>query len=155
MTSDNVNFYFEGQHHRRKTKTNAHRAFAVNQFTGDSIIPAYGVGLPYIYCSRDGFGLGDEDCDPFAAGDPLNQGFTGTQIMAPGMIAPFDLSADLKYYRGVAEFMRNCRTSCPRDLPTFIFSTADRTATMPGISSSVTQSSLAWPIFEPTSARAR
>ncbi len=90
--TDNVSLYFEGLYSRRKTKTDASRQLFFDQYTGDTII-----GLPYYYC--DGT---TGTCDPLAAGDPLNEEFTGVQFLTPIIYAPFDSSTDVKYYRGVA-----------------------------------------------------
>ncbi len=86
--TDNVSLYFEGLYNRRKTKTIAHRQLFFNQFTGSSF-------LPYFFCG----GLG---CDPTSPGDPLNTQFTGDQLIEPVIIAPFNSSTDVKYFRGVA-----------------------------------------------------
>jgi iron complex outermembrane receptor protein len=92
--TDTISLYFEGLYNRRKTKTDASRQLFFDQFTGDSS-GLFGIGLPYFYC--DG-----TTCDPFAAGDPLNTEFTGTQLLTPIIYAPFNSSTDVKYYRGVA-----------------------------------------------------
>ena len=112
--TDNVSLYFEGLYNRRKTKTDGSRQLFFDQFTGNTIIPAYGIGLPYFYC--DG-----TTCDPFAAGDPLNTGFTGTQLLQPIIYAPADSSTDVKYYRGVAGARANLENLIPKGFADFYF----------------------------------
>ena len=101
--TDDVNLYFEGLYNRRKTKTIAHRQLFFYQFPG--VAPTqYGdpYNVPYFFCSRGGYGLGSNPCDPFAQGDPINAGFSGSALMTPVIIAPFNSSTDVKYFRGVA-----------------------------------------------------
>ena len=92
--TDDINLYFEGLYNRRKTHTVAHRQLFFYQFAGDSVI-----GLPFYFCEG---GVGTEQCDPFAAGDPLNTGFTFPGLLTPVIIAPFDSGTDVKYFRGLA-----------------------------------------------------
>lgn len=87
--TDNVNLYFEGLYNRRRTHTVAHRQLFFNQFTGDSF-------LPYYFCDRST----TPGCQ-FSAGDPLNQEFSGSVLLEPVVIAPFNSSTDVKYYRGL------------------------------------------------------
>ena len=88
--TDHVSLYFEGLYNRRKTQTVAHRQLFFNQFTGNSF-------LPYYYCDRSL----NASCAS-AAGDPFNTEFSGDQLLEPVILAPFNSSTDVKYYRGVA-----------------------------------------------------
>ena len=92
--TDDINLYFEGLYNRRKTKTIAHRQLFFYQFAHNSVI-----GLPYYFCEG---GTGTQQCDPFAAGDPFNNGFTFPGLLLPVIIAPFNSSTDVKYFRGLA-----------------------------------------------------
>ena len=96
--TDDVNLYFEGLYNRRKTHTVAHRQLFFYQFPGVAptiYTASYGIYLPFFFCDS-------ANCDPFAQGDPINAGFTGTQLLTPVIIAPFDSGTDVKYFRGVA-----------------------------------------------------
>jgi iron complex outermembrane receptor protein len=95
--SDRVELYFEGLYNRRQTRTDASRQLFFSQFPGVAetrYTDSFGIYLPYFFC--DG-----TTCDPFAQGDPLNDGFTGLQLLTPVIAAPFNSSTDVKYYRGV------------------------------------------------------
>lgn len=88
--TDNVSLYFEGLYNRRKTQTTAHRQLFFYQFTGNSV-------LPYYFC--------DQSTTPGcqnSPGDPFNTAFSGAQLLEPVIIAPFNSSTDVKYFRGVA-----------------------------------------------------
>lgn len=101
--SDRVDLYVEGLYNRRKTRTDGSRQLFFNQFTGEAntiyseVFGAY--YTPYFFCQG---GLGFEQCDPNATGDPLNTGFVGASLIQPVIYAPFDSGTDVKYYRGVA-----------------------------------------------------
>ena len=108
--TDTLDLYLEGLFNRRKTRTDASRQLFPTQFTGNSVLPAYGIGLPFFICD----GLTDQtQCDPFAAGDPLNDEFEGTQFIIPILRAPFDSSTDVKYYRGVAGLRADLESLLP------------------------------------------
>jgi iron complex outermembrane receptor protein len=105
--TDRVELYVEGLYNRRKTKTDASRQLFFFQFPGTTenyYTPTYGIQLPFFFCQG---GLGSEQCNPFAAGDPLNTEFSGAALMQPIIWAPFDSSTDVKYYRGVAGIRAN------------------------------------------------
>jgi iron complex outermembrane receptor protein len=114
--TDRIDLYVEGLYNRRKTKTDASRQLFFDQFPG--VAPTrfsvdapngagnFGIYLPFFFC--DG-----TTCDPFAQGDPLNAGFTGTQLIQPVVWAPFDSSTDVKYYRGVAGLRANLDNVLP------------------------------------------
>jgi iron complex outermembrane recepter protein len=114
--TDTIDLYFEGLFNRRKTRTDASRQLFPTQFTGNSIIPGFGVGLPFFFCDPD-----EPNCNPFAPGDPLNQEFTGTQLLIPIVRAPFDSSTDVKYYRGVAGARADLGNLLPNGFADFYF----------------------------------
>lgn len=105
--TDTVDLYFEGLYNRRKTKTDSSRQLFFNQFTGNS-------PLPYYFCA-------DPNCDPFAPGDPLNDEFTGAQLLQPVIYAPADSSTDVKYYRGVAGARADLSNVLPHGFADFYF----------------------------------
>ena len=111
--TDDINLYFEGLYNRRKTHTVAHRQLFFYQFAGDSVI-----GLPFYFCEG---GAGSEQCDPFAAGDPLNTGFTFPGLLLPVIIAPFDSSTDVQYYRGVVGARADLSKILPKGWADFYF----------------------------------
>ncbi|MFL6795760.1 MAG: TonB-dependent receptor domain-containing protein [Sphingomicrobium sp.] len=111
--TDDINLYFEGLYNRRKTHTVAHRQLFFYQFAGDSVI-----GLPFYFCEG---GAGTEQCDPFAAGDPLNTGFTFPGLLTPVIIAPFDSGTDVKYFRGVAGARADLSKWLPHGFADFYF----------------------------------
>jgi iron complex outermembrane receptor protein len=112
--SDRVDLYVEALYNRRKTKTDASRQLFFFQFPGqaDTIYTDFygGYYLPYFFCQG---GLGSEQCNPFAAGDPLNAGFSGGALLQPVIWAPFDSGTDVKYYRGVAGVRANLDNVLP------------------------------------------
>jgi iron complex outermembrane receptor protein len=115
--TDDVSLYFEGLYDRRKTHTVAHRQLFFYQFPGvaPTIFTAnYGLYLPYFFC--DG-----TTCDPTAQGDPLNTGFSGTQLIEPVIIAPFDSGTDVKYFRGVAGARGDLSKLLPHGFADFYF----------------------------------
>lgn len=109
--TDRVDLYVEALYNRRKTKTDASRQLFFYQFAGDSVI-----GLPFYFCAG---GAGAEQCDPTAAGDPLNTGFTFPGLLLPVIPAPFDSSTDVKYYRGVAGVRANIDNMLPNGFVDF------------------------------------
>jgi iron complex outermembrane receptor protein len=122
--TDDVSLYFEGLYNRRKTHTTAHRQLFFYQFPG--VAPSvftdpYGLNLPYFFCSRGGYGFGSNPCDPFAAGDPTNAGFSGTALLNPVIIAPFNSSTDVKYFRGVAGARADLSKLLPKGFADFYF----------------------------------
>jgi iron complex outermembrane receptor protein len=120
--TDDISLYFEGLYNRRKTHTVAHRQLFFYQFPG--VAPTrFGqpYDLPYFFCSRGGYGAGGYDCDPFARGDPLNTGFSGTALIEPVIIAPFDSGTDVKYFRGVAGARANLDKLLPKGWADFYF----------------------------------
>jgi|SoiMethySBSTD1v2_1073268.scaffolds.fasta_scaffold10150_4 iron complex outermembrane receptor protein len=115
--TDDINLYFEGLYNRRKTHTVAHRQLFFYQFPGVApsvFTPYYGLYLPYFFC--DG-----STCDPFAQGDPLNAGFSGSQLLVPVIIAPFDSGTDVKYYRGVVGARADLSKILPKGWADFYF----------------------------------
>jgi iron complex outermembrane receptor protein len=120
--TDDVNLYFEGLYDRRKTHTIAHRQLFFYQFPG--VAPTqYGdpYNVPYFFCSRGGYGLGGEACNPFAQGDPINAGFSGSALMTPVIIAPFNSSTDVKYFRGLAGIRADLSKLLPHGFADFYF----------------------------------
>ncbi|HEX6741459.1 MAG TPA: TonB-dependent receptor, partial [Sphingomicrobium sp.] len=111
--TDDINLYFEGLYNRRKTHTIAHRQLFFYQFAGDSVI-----GLPFYFCEG---GAGSEQCDPFAAGDPLNAGFKFPGLLTPVIIAPFNSSTDVKYFRGLAGARADLTKLLPHGFADFYF----------------------------------
>ena len=111
--TDDINLYFEGLYNRRKTHTVAHRQLFFYQFAGDSVI-----GLPFYFCEG---GVGTEQCDPFAAGDPLNTGFTFPGLLTPVIIAPFNSGTDVKYFRGLAGARADLSKWLPHGFADFYF----------------------------------
>ena len=114
--TDTVDLYFEGLYNRRKTKTDASRQLFPAQFTGNTFIPYYGIGLPYFFCDREA----NPGCQ-FALGDPLNQEFSGPLLVQPIIRAPFDSSTDVKYYRGVAGIRADLESILPNGFADFYF----------------------------------
>ena len=111
--TDRVDLYVEGLYNRRKTQTDATRQLFFYQFAGDSVI-----GIPFYFCANNG-GIGAEDCDGSAIGDPLNTGFTFPGLLLPIAKAPFDSSTDVKYYRGVAGARANLDNILPNGFADF------------------------------------
>ncbi len=111
--TDDINLYFEGLYNRRKTHTVAHRQLFFYQFAEDSVI-----GLPFYFCEG---GAGTEQCDPFAAGDPINTGFTFPGLLTPVIIAPFDSTTDVQYYRGVVGARADLSKLLPKGWADFYF----------------------------------
>ena len=103
--TDRVDLYFEGLYNRRKTQTDASRQLFFFQFPGNAAT-GYGAPAPYFVCAGGYYAEG-EACDPFAAGDPFNAGFSGAALLTPIVWAPFDSGTDVKYYRGVAGLRAN------------------------------------------------
>lgn len=111
--TDDVSLFFEGLYNRRQTKTTAHRQLFFPQFTGNSI-------LPYFYC--------DQTLTPgcqFSSGDPLNTQFSGDQLLEPIVIAPFNSSTDVKYWRGVVGAHANLSKILPNGAVDFYFQHSD------------------------------
>jgi iron complex outermembrane receptor protein len=111
--TDDINLYFEGLYNRRRTHTIAHRQLFFYQFAGDSVI-----GLPFYFCQG---GTGSEQCDPFAPGDPMNTGFQFPGLLEPVIIAPFNSSTDVKYFRGVAGARADLSKVLPHGFADFYF----------------------------------
>jgi len=115
--TDDVNLYFEGLYNRRKTHTIAHRQLFFYQFPGTAptyYTAGYGIYLPYFFC--DG-----TTCDPTAQGDPINTGFSGEQLLEPVIIAPFNSSTDVKYFRGLAGIRGDLSKWLPHGFVDFYF----------------------------------
>ncbi len=119
--TDNVSLYFEGLYNRRQTHTTAHRQLFFNQFTGNAptvYTAIYGGGyyLPYFFC--------DYNTNPNcvnATGDPFNTEFSGEQLIEPVILAPFNSSTDVKYYRGVAGAHADLANLLPHGFADFYF----------------------------------
>ncbi|MCL6740183.1 TonB-dependent receptor [Sphingomonas sp. RB56-2] len=111
--SDRVDLYVEGLYNQRKTKTDGSRQLFFYQFAGDSV-----VGLPYYFCAGGYYAEG-EQCDPFAAGDPLNSGFTFPGLLQPVIKAPASSSTDVKYFRGVVGLRANLDNVLPNGFADF------------------------------------
>jgi iron complex outermembrane receptor protein len=111
--TDDINLYFEGLYNQRKTHTIAHRQLFFYQFAGDSVI-----GLPFYFCEG---GAGTQQCDPNAAGDPLNAGFTFPGLLEPVIIAPFNSSTNVKYFRGLAGARADLTKLLPHGFADFYF----------------------------------
>jgi iron complex outermembrane receptor protein len=109
--TDNVSLYFEGLYNRRKTNTVAHRQLFFNQFTSNTILPAF-------FCSptRDR----NPNCRS-STGDPINTGFTGDVLIEPIVIAPFNSSTDVKYLRGVGGVHADLENILPHGFADFYF----------------------------------
>jgi|GEM_PF-143441 len=115
--TDDINLYFEGLYNRRKTHTVAHRQLFFYQFpaTAPTYFTApFGIYLPYFFC--DG-----TTCDPTAQGDPINAGFSGEQLLLPVIIAPFNSSTDVKYFRGLAGARADLTKWLPHGFADFYF----------------------------------
>jgi iron complex outermembrane receptor protein len=115
--TDDISLYFEGLYDRRKTHTVAHRQLFFYQFPGTAptyFTNTYGIYLPYFFC--DGV-----TCNPGAQGDPLNTGFSGEQLILPVIIAPFDSSTDVKYFRGVVGARADLTKWLPHGFGDFYF----------------------------------
>jgi iron complex outermembrane recepter protein len=112
--SDRVDLYVEALYNRRKTKTDSSRQLFFFQFPGqaDTIYTDFygGYYLPFFFCEN---AIGDQQCNGFAAGDPLNAGFSGGALLQPVIWAPFDSGTDVKYYRGVAGIRANLDNVLP------------------------------------------
>jgi iron complex outermembrane receptor protein len=109
--SDRVDLYVEGLYNRRKTQTDASRQLFFFQFPGNAAT-GYGAPAPYFICAGGYYAEG-EMCDPLAAGDPFNAGFSGAALLTPIVWAPFDSGTDIKYYRGVAGVRANLDNILP------------------------------------------
>lgn len=115
--TDNISLYWEGLYNRRKTKTDGSRQLFFFQFPGVAstiYTPDYGIYLPYFFC--DG-----TTCDPFAQGDPLNQGFSGSTLLQPVVYAPADSGTDVKYFRGVGGARADISNIIPKGFADFYF----------------------------------
>ena len=110
--TDRIDLYVEGLYNRRKTRTDASRQLFFLQFPGQSntIYTEYygGYYLPFFFCDR----TQNPGCQN-AVGDPLNDGFTGANLIRPVAWAPFDSGTDVKYYRGVAGLRANLDNILP------------------------------------------
>ena len=115
--TDDISLYFEGLYDRRKTHTVAHRQLFFYQFPGTSptvFTQYYGIYLPYFFCDS-------ANCNRQAQGDPLNTGFSGTDLLEPVIIAPFDSGTDVKYFRGVAGARGDLSRLLPHGFADFYF----------------------------------
>src|SRR6185369_4100205 len=74
----------------------------------------YGIYLPYFFCDS-------ANCNRQAQGDPLNTGFSGTDLLEPVIIAPFDSGTDVKYFRGVAGARGDLSRLLPHGFADFYF----------------------------------
>jgi len=92
--TDNVNLYFEGLYNRRKTDTIAHRQLFFYQFTGSNT---------------------------YGATDPFNSEFTGDQLIAPVVMAPFNSSTDVKYLRLVGGAHADLQNILPHGFADFYY----------------------------------
>jgi iron complex outermembrane receptor protein len=113
--TDDVNLYFEGLYDRRKTHTVAHRQLFFYQFAAE----AY--GIPAFFCAGGLDPAATIPCDPSAEGDPINVGFDFPGLLVPLIIAPFDSSTDVEYFRGVAGARADLTKWLPHGFGDFYF----------------------------------
>ena len=118
--SDRVDLYVEALYNQRKTKTDGSRQLFFFQFPGHAdTYYSYFLGdyyLPFFFCQG---GLGSEQCDAHAVGDPLNAGFTGATRLQPIIYAPASSSTNVKYFRGVTGIRANLDNMLPNGFADF------------------------------------
>lgn len=93
--NDNIELVGEFLFNNRKTDFFSNRQLFFFQYPGNSILPGTGIGLPFFFCDPE-----RERCDPFDAGDPIND-FSGLVLFRPVVLIPTGNETDVNYYRAV------------------------------------------------------
>jgi iron complex outermembrane receptor protein len=98
--TDNVEVFADLLYNNRKTQNDATRAIFPQQFTRTSPTPLSQFAG---FCPRLANGTDDPNdfCFPGDAGDPINVGFSGAQLLQPVTYVPAIYKQEINYYRGV------------------------------------------------------